>query len=142
LRRENQAIITCVPKRGARISIPAEVKLGVFKEAWGRLLAGLRPLGRLLARGAQRGFSLWMRTFRNLMRSRNGVLVLISETLALAAVMVVLWWVSADQSPDLLGLLSAFFRALPLALVAAYLLPALVLVGGAMLWEVAREVLK
>ncbi len=76
------------------------------------------------------------------MRSRNGVLVLISETLALAAVMVVLWWVSADQSPDLLGLLSAFFRALPLALVAAYLLPALVLVGGAMLWEVAREVFK
>ena len=141
LRRENQAIITCVPKRGARISIPAEVKLGVFKEAWGRLSAGLRPLGRLLVRGAQRGFSLWMRTLRNLMRSRNGVLVLVAETLALAAMMVVLWWVSADQSPDLLGLLSALFRALPLALVAAYLLPAFVLVGGAMIWEIAREVL-
>jgi hypothetical protein len=142
LRREHQAIITCVPKRGARISIPAEVRLGVVKEAWSRLLAGLRPLVRVLARGARRGFHLWMRTFRNLMRSRNGVLVLVSETLALAGVMVVLWWVWSDQTPDLLGLLSAFFRALPLALVAAYLLPALVLVAGGMIWEVARAVLR
>jgi hypothetical protein len=142
LRREHQAIITCVPKRGARISIPAEVRLGVIREAWGRLLAGLRPLGRLLVRGARRGFHLWGRTFRNLMRSRNGIVVLLSETLALAAVMVVLWWVWSSQTPDLLSLLSAFFRALPLALVATYLLPALVLVGGAMIWEVARAALK
>ncbi|MGD9148269.1 MAG: serine/threonine-protein kinase [Anaerolineae bacterium] len=142
LRREHQAIITCVPRRGARISIPAEVRLGVFKEAWRRLLAGLRPLGRLLARGARRGFHLWMRTFRTLMRSRNGVAVLVAETLALAAVMVVLWWAWRDQTPDLLGLLWTFFQALPLALVAAYLLPALVLVGGAMVWEVARAVLR
>jgi hypothetical protein len=56
--------------------------------------------------------------------------------------MVVLWWAWRDQTPDLLGLLWTFFQALPLALVAAYLLPALVLVGGAMVWEVARAVLR
>jgi hypothetical protein len=142
LRREHQAIITCVPKRGARISIPAAVKLGLIKEAWGRLAAGLRPLGRLMEQGARQGFSLWMRTFRNLMRSRTGVSVLVWETLALAGVMVVLWWVWSDQSPDLLGLLSAFLRALPLALLAAYLLPAIALVSGAMAWEVAKSVLE
>jgi hypothetical protein len=142
LRREHQAIITCVPKRGARISIPAAVKLGLIKEAWGRLAAGLRPLGRLLEQGARQGFSLWMRTFRNLMRSRTGVSVLVWETLALAGVMVVLWWVWSDQSPDLLRLLSAFLRALPLALLAAYLLPAIALVSGAMAWEVAKSVLE
>jgi hypothetical protein len=69
------------------------------------------------------------------------VLVLVWETLALAGVMVVLWWVWGDQSPGLLDLLLAFVRALPLALLAAYLLPAMVLVGGAMVWVVARSVL-
>ena len=69
------------------------------------------------------------------------MLVLVWETLALAGVMVVLWWVWGDQSPGLLDLLLAFVRALPLALLAAYLLPAMVLVGGAMVWVVARSVL-
>jgi len=141
LRREHQAIITCVPRRGARVSIPATVKLSLLTEAWGRLWTGLRPLGRLLEQGARQGLSLWMRTFRNLIRSRTGVSVLVWETLALAGVMVVLWWVWGDQSPDLLDLLSAFLRALPLALLAAYLLPAMVLVGGAVVWAVARSVL-
>jgi hypothetical protein len=141
LRREHQAIITCVPRRGARVSIPATVKLSLFREAWGRLLASLRPLGRLLEQGARQGFLLWRRTFHNLIRSRTGVLVLVWETLALAGVMVVLWWVWGDQSPGLLDLLLAFVRALPLALLAAYLLPAMVLVGGAMVWVVARSVL-
>ncbi len=141
LRREHQAIIACVPRRGARVSIPATVKLNLLTEAWGRLAAGIRPLGRLLEQGARQGFSLWRRTFRNLIRSRTGVSVLVWETLALAGVMVVLWWVWGDRSPDLLDVVSAFLRALPLALLATYLLPAMALVAGAVIWTVARSVL-
>jgi serine/threonine protein kinase len=142
LRREQQAVITCVPARGARASIPVTVELHLVKELLRRISAGLRPLFDLVWQGARRGLALWTRTFRSLLRSRIGVWVVVGEVLLLAAALVALWWIWGGQSPDLIELIWAFLRALPLALLAAYLLPALALIGGAAIWGLVRALLE
>ena len=138
LRRDHQAVITCVPARGARVSIPVTAELNLVREALWRILTGLRSLFVLTGRGAGRGLALWTRTFRSLVRSRSGPWVLLAETVLLAAVMVVLWSTWQGQLPQLVELVWAFVQALPLALVAVYLLPALAFVGGAVVWELGR----
>jgi serine/threonine protein kinase len=137
LRGEHQAVVACTPTRGARISIPATVKLDLVGEVLLRVLAALRSLLQLIGRGTQKGLSIWTRTFVSIIRSRIGAAVLLVEMLVLAGVMVVLWWVWDERTPDLIDLLGSFLQALPVALVAVYVLPALVFVVGAVAWEAA-----
>ncbi len=142
LRRDQQAVINCTPTRGARISIPVTVELDLLREALGRFLAGSRVLIGSMGRGARQGFTLWMRAFRSVIRSRAGVWVVLGETLVLAGVMAVLWWVWKEGWPDLLDIVLTFVQALPLALLAAWLLPAAAIVAGAMTWEVVSVLVR
>jgi serine/threonine protein kinase len=138
LRQEHQAIIACTPTRGARISIPATAELSLTGEALRWSAAALRALARLAGRGAQRGWSLWTRAFRSLLGSRYGPWVLLGEVLVLDGTMVVLWWIWRGLPVDPIAIIWAFCRALPLALLAVYLLPALAFMGAGVLWEAAR----
>ncbi|HSR29519.1 MAG TPA: serine/threonine-protein kinase [Anaerolineae bacterium] len=142
LRREQQAVITCTPVRGARVSIPVEVELNLVREALLRFFDALRPLLHVMWQGARQGFSLWGRTFRSLLRSRTGVGVLLVESVVLAAVMVVLWSILGEPLADPAEILGAFFWALPLSMVTVCVLPGLALVGGAAIWEVVRGLLR
>jgi serine/threonine protein kinase len=142
LRREHQAIITCAPARGAPVSIPVMVELGLAREAFWRFLDTVGFMLRLVGSGSRAGFTLWMRTFRSMLGSRIGVRILAVEVFALAAVMVGFWWTWQRQSPDLVVLIWAYLRALPLALVSVYLLPACLLVIGAIIREAASVVLQ
>ncbi len=139
--RDHQAIIACMPLRGARISIPVAVRLNRVEAAGRRVAAGLQAAGRLAGRGGRQGVLLWTRTFRSLIRSRYGPWVLLGEMLLLDCVMVALWWNWRGLSPDLFDLALAFLQALPLALLAVYLLPALAFVGGAVAWEMIRDLI-
>ncbi|MGD8474071.1 MAG: serine/threonine-protein kinase [Anaerolineae bacterium] len=141
LRRDHQAVINCSPARGARVSIPVTVELSLAREAAWRTWAGLRVLLKLAGHGSRRGLALWTRAFGSLVRSRSGPWVLVAETLVLAVVMVALWSNWTGLQRDLTGLAWVFIQALPLALVAVYLLPALGFVGGAVAWEIARALL-
>jgi serine/threonine protein kinase len=138
LRRDHQAVITCAPVRGARVSIPVTAELNLAREALWRILAALRALLVLMGRGARRGLALWTRTFSSMIRSRSGPWVLLVETVLLAVVMVVLWSTWKGQLSDLKDTAWTFVQALPLALVAVYVLPALAFVGGAVAWELGR----
>ena len=138
LQRDHQAIITCVPVRGARVSIPVTAELDLVREAFRRVSTASRHLLQLMGQGVRRGFSLWTRAFRGMIRSRAGAWVVLAETVALAGVMVALWWTWQGQWPGLLDLTWTFLQALPMALFAVYLLPALAFVGGAVAWEVIR----
>lgn len=80
-----------------------------------------------------------MRTFRSLLRSPAGVAILLGEMLALAVVMVVLWWTLQGRVPYLPEIASTFVQAVPLALLAVFLLPALAFAGGAAIWELVQE---
>jgi serine/threonine protein kinase len=140
-RRDHQAVIACQPARGARISIPVTARLNLFEEVGQRVVAGLKSLGRLTSRGGRRGVSLWARTFRSLVRSRYGPWVLLAEMLMLASVMVALWYNWQGAALDLFDLALAFVQALPFALLAVYLLPALAFVVGAVGWEGVRALL-
>jgi serine/threonine protein kinase len=138
LRREHQAIVTCVPSRGARIAIPVSAELGLVREILWRISTRLRPLFQLARGSAKRGFSLWMRTFRSLIRSRTGAWILLGETVVLAAVIVALWGTMRGWSPGLDGLVTAFLLALPLSLLAVILLPALAFICGTIAWDLIR----
>jgi hypothetical protein len=142
LRRDQQAVISCTPARGARVSIPVVVELNLVREALLRFSDSLRPLLDVMWQGARQGFSLWGRTFRSLVLSRMGVGVLLAESVVLTAVMVVLWWALGERLAGPAEILWAFFRTLPLALVAVCLLPGLALVGGAAIWEAVRALLR
>jgi serine/threonine protein kinase len=133
--RDHQAIISCQPSRGARISIPVTAQLNLAEEVGRRLAAGLRGTGRLAGRGARTGVLLWTRAFRSLVASRPGLWVLLVETLVLAGVMVSLWGNWQDPAPELGEWILGYFQALPLAVLAVYLLPALAVVAGAIAWE-------
>jgi serine/threonine protein kinase len=135
LRRDHQAIIHCTPARGARIPIGVRVQLSLTREALGRMAAVLRRLLGMVARAARRGLILWTRIFRSMLRSRFGAWVILGEVLLLAVAMVVLWWTWESQAPQLSGLVLSFLQALPLALLAVYLLPALACVVGTIAWE-------
>jgi serine/threonine protein kinase len=138
-RRDHQAVIACQPVRGARISIPMTVRLDLVAEAARRIVEGLRIGARLVDQGGRQGLSLWVRTFRSLLRSRYGPWVLLIEVLVLAGLMVALWWNWQGLTADLLDVALAFVRALPLALLAVYLLPALAFVVGAVAWNGVRR---
>ena len=138
LRRDHQAVITCAPTRGARVSIPVTAELNLVGEALWRFLDGLRTLFVLMGRGARRGLALWTRTFSSMVRSRTGPWVVLAETVLLAIVMVVLWSTWRGAFSDVADVAWTFIQALPLALVAVYLLPALAFVGGAIAWELGR----
>jgi hypothetical protein len=136
--RERQAVINCVPSRGAWFSIPVTVELSPVREVLSRLSSALQPLPQVFGQGARLGFSRWMRTFRSLIRSPAGIGILIAETLALAAVMVFLWWTLQARVPYLDEAVRSFLQALPLALLAVFLLPALAYAGGAAIWKLIQ----
>jgi serine/threonine protein kinase len=138
LRRDHQAVLACVPTRGARISIPVTGRLNLVREVLQRAGTALATAGRLTVQGARQGLGLWTKTFRSLLRSRYGPWVLLAETLLLAAVMVALWLSWRSETPTLLVLVRTFLQALPLALVAVYVLPALAFVGGAVVWQTRK----
>jgi hypothetical protein len=138
--REHQAVINCVPSRGARISIPVSVELSPIREVLSRLSSWLRPLPKAAVQGARQGFARWMRTFRSLIRSPAGIGILVVETLALTVVMVILWWTLQARVPYLNEVVASFLQALPLALLAVFLLPALAYAGGAAVWQLVRTV--
>ncbi|NIV27980.1 MAG: hypothetical protein GWN58_00285, partial [Anaerolineae bacterium] len=141
MRRDHQAVITCAPTRGARVSIPVTAELNLVREALWRFLAALRSLLALMGQGARRGLALWTRTFSSMVRSRVGPWVLLAETVLLAVVMVVLWSTWRGPLSDITDVVWTFIQALPLALVAVYLLPALAFVGGAIAWELGRALI-
>jgi serine/threonine protein kinase len=141
LRREHQAVIACMPARGARISIGVTARLNLVDETFRRLGLALRAVGRLSLRGAKRGLALWTRTFRSLLRSRYGLWIVAGEAVILAVVMVGLWWAWRDFTPALMDLARTFLPVLPLALLAVYVLPALAFVGGAVIWEMVGAVI-
>ncbi len=138
LLQHHQAVITCAPRRGTQVSIPVTVELSLVREALHRLSTGLRALLRLAGQGARQGVSLWTRTFRSLIRSKVGPWIVLVETLILAGALVVFWQTWRELSPGLTGWLWTYFQALPLSLLAVYLLPALACVGGAIAWELIK----
>lgn len=142
LRREHQAIINLAQTRGTRIPVGVSVKLHLAREALQRALVALRFLLRWMAQGAKRGVSLWTRTFRSMAGSRVGAWVVLGEVLLLAVVMVALWWTWKAQPLQPAALVLSFFQALPLALLAVYLVPALAFVIGTIAWEAVRAALK
>jgi hypothetical protein len=75
------------------------------------------------------------------LRSRAGAWTLLAEVLVLAAVMTILWSTWQGRFAGLTDMVWTFLQALPLALVAVYLLPALAFVGGGVLWETVRALL-
>jgi serine/threonine protein kinase len=138
LRRDHQAVLTAVPAQGARLSIPVVAELNLLGEFLARLRAWLRPAAGAAIRGGRRGFARWRHAFRSLTRSRVGAGIILVEILLLAALIAALRQSPGVNSFDLGDWLAAYFPALLLAFVAAYLLPAVALVGGTALWEVAR----
>jgi len=138
LRRDHQAVIACIPTRGAHIFIPVTARLNLAEEVGRQIVAGLRAMGRLTVQGTRRGLLLWAHISRNLIRSRYGPWVLLGEMLVLNGVVVALWWNWQGLSPDFGDLVLAYFRALPLAFLAVLLLPAIAFVGGAVAWEILR----
>jgi serine/threonine protein kinase len=139
LRRENQAVITCMPARGARTFLSVTVELNLISEALDRISSGLRALWPSMARGARKGFSFWILTLRSLIKSRIGVAVVVGEVVLLAAGMVALWSSRQGRPADPIALIWAFVRALPLALLATGLLSMMLLIGGATVWDMIRS---
>ena len=64
------------------------------------------------------------------------------KLLVLDAVMIALWWTWRDGKPDVGDLFLTFFQALPLALLAVYLLPMLTFVGGGAVWEAVKALVR
>jgi serine/threonine protein kinase len=135
LRREHLAVIACMPANGPRISVSVSAQLDLVRETLRRIGMAVSALAGMTARGLRQGIALWTRTFRSLLKSRYGPWVLVVEVLLLAAVMVAIWTTVDGASPGLLDLAAAFFKALPLALLAVYVLPALVLVVAGIVRE-------
>lgn len=136
LRREHLAIVTCTSARGARISVPVQAELDLLAEAWQRLAAGLRATARLVGRGARWGIKFWTSAFRELLRWRYGPWLLVGELAVLTIGLIALW-----MSLRGLGLsvptVTGLSLALTLALLAVYLLPALLFVIVGILRETA-----
>jgi serine/threonine protein kinase len=145
LRWDHQAIITCTPERGAPISIPVHVGLNLPHELLRRgashlrRLAGQsRPVLRRARLGARWGGKRWLGAARSLLCSRFGLAMLAAEVLVLAAALVALRWIWSGEDLIFSSLLWAYLRALPVAVVLAGLLPALVFIGVATLRGGAR----
>jgi hypothetical protein len=91
-----------------------------------------------LARGALWGLASWNRTFRRLVRSKDGPRIVLAVVVVLAVAMVALWWTLHDLPLVPRPTAVAFLRALPFAGLATYLVPALLFAG----LGVARQVLR
>jgi serine/threonine protein kinase len=145
LRREHHAMITCAPGRGAHVSVPVALQMNLWHELprrWSRWIgAAAGSLGSsslAVGRGARRGLGLWRRSLASLLRSRLAGTLVAFEILALAMAMVALWSAWSGQTPGLEILAGRFLTLLPLALLAACLLPGLVLIVACAAWETAR----
>jgi hypothetical protein len=121
-----------------RLSVAVSAELGLTRELLRRPGVGLRSLFLRTGQGARRGWSLWTRTMRSLVRSRVGVIILVVEMLLLDVLFVTLSWLWGGQ-PAPSGLFVTFFEILPLAALAVFLLPALAFVGGAILWALLKR---
>lgn len=139
LRRDHQAIITCTPDRGAPLSVPVRAGLNLPREVLRRvgsesrrLTRRSRPVVRQAWQGAQWGGKRWLSAARSLWRSRLGLTMLAVEILVLAGALVALRWIWLAEDLVFSSLLWAYLRALPLAVLLAGLLPALVVIGVAM----------
>ena len=135
LRRDHQAVIACTTARGSRLSIPVEAELDVLLETVLRVAGQLDTAFRRFGRGVRWGWSRWLRLFDSLLRSRVGLWILLVETLVLAGALVALSFGLRERPLDPLQLGLGFVQALPLALLAVYLLPALACVGLGILRE-------
>jgi hypothetical protein len=89
--------------------------------------------------GARRGLALWRMSFASLLRSRLAGIILGVEILALAVAMVALWSAWSGGSPGLEILAMRFLKLLPVAVLAAALLPGLALVAACAAGEMARR---
>jgi serine/threonine protein kinase len=138
-RRDHQAVIACTPARGARMSVAVSARFNLAWELLRRLHAGLRVVALRAGLGVRQGWSLWRRTTGSLTKSRAGLAVLVAETVLLDVLLVALWWLWYDLPSDALSLVLAFFQALPLAAVTVFVLPALVFVGGAIIWQLVKR---
>jgi serine/threonine protein kinase len=149
LRREHHAVITCAPGRGAHVSVPVALEMNLWRELprrWSRRLgAAAGSLGTASSaawRGARRGLEIWRRSLASLLRSRLAGVLLAFEILALALAMVAMWSAWTGTTPGLEVLAARFLKLLPLALLAAGLLPALLLILACAAWEMAKRVQK
>ena len=140
LRRDQQAVLTCIPARGARISVPVSAELSLGREALRRLASGLRLLTQSARDGASRGFSGWVRAFRSLLGSRVGIWLLVAEAVVLTVSIIALWWTWQETTPDVADLLWTLLVSLPLAVVVACLLPGLILIAGTAVWEMVKGI--
>jgi serine/threonine protein kinase len=140
LRPDHQAVVACTPTRGARVSVPVAARMNVAREVLRRIAGSLWPLLRSTARGTRRGARRWLAAARSLLSSRLGAWIVAVETLVLAGVLVALWETWAGINSSTLGLLWRYVQALPVALAAIYLLPALAYILVAVVEAVlARE---
>jgi hypothetical protein len=149
LRREHQAVITCAPGRGAHVSVPVAVEMNLWRELLRRWSSRLRaaadsqlPTLSAAGRGVRRGLNLWLRSFASLVRSRLAGTLVAFEILALAIAMVALWSAWGGQPAGLEVMAARFLKLLPLALLAAGLLPGLVLMLTCAAWEMAKRAQK
>jgi hypothetical protein len=138
-RSDHQAVIACTPARGARMSVAVSAQFNLAWELLRRLQAGLRALTLRAGLGVRQGWSLWRRTTGSLTKSRTGLAVLAAEAILLDVLLVALWWLWFDLSSDALSLALAFFEVLPLAALAVFVLPAVVFVGGAIIWQFVKR---
>lgn len=146
LRREHHAVITCAPGRGAHLSVPVAVEMNLWRELprrWSNRLrtatGSLVPVLSVGGAGARRGLALWRQSFASLLRSRLAGVIVGVEILALAVAMVALWSAWSGGSPGLEVLAARFLKLLPVALLAAALLPGLALVVACAAGEMARR---
>jgi len=138
LRREQQAVIACVPERGARMAVAVSVELSLAAEIAQQALALVRVFAGWILSGVRWGVGIWSRAFRSLLRTRYGAWALVGEMVLLDLVLVALWWHVGARPVELARLALTAVRALPVALLAVYLLPALVLSAAGVMRELAR----
>ena len=138
-RRDHQAVIACTPVRGARMSVAVSAQFSLVWELLRRILAWLHVVALRAGRGFKQGWSLWRRMTRSLLKSRNGLIVLAAAIIILDIILVTLWWLWSDLGSDALSLSMAFLEALPVAALATFVLPAVVLVSGAIVWQLLKR---
>ncbi len=138
-RRDHQAVIACTPTRGARMSVAVSAEFSLAWELLRRLQAWLHAVALRAGLGVRQGWSLWRRTTGSLAKSRTGLAVLVAEAVLLDVLLVALWWLWYDLPSDAPSLILAFFQVLPLAALAVFVLPALVFVGGAIIWQLVKR---
>ena len=140
MQRDLQTVVACVPARGSRISIPVSAELNLALEWLRRAGRGSWRAAKWAGRGGRQGLVQWTKTFSSLIRSRLGPWILLAEVLILAGVLVALWWTWQNLPLDLVELLAAYFKALPLSLLIVYLLPALIFAGAGAVWTMLQEI--